>query len=69
MEENISDTEALKLLQNSYDESKPKESENKFQKMNTLILNEEIQDQPVDPFTFKLMNFEVKFPSAFFILS
>lgn len=65
LEENISDTEALKLIKNSYDESKPKESENNSQKINTLILNEEIQDQSVDPFTYKLMNFEVKLSSAF----
>lgn len=50
----------MKLIQNSYDESKPKESENKSQKINTLILNEENQDQSVDPFTYKLMNFENK---------
>jgi len=66
LEENISDTEALKLIQNSCNESKPNESENKSQKMNTLILNEEIQDQSVDPFTYKLMNLEVKLSSAFF---
>lgn len=61
LEDNISDTEALKLIQNSHDESKSKESENKSQKMNTLILDEESQDLSVDPFTYKLMNFEVKF--------
>lgn len=60
LEDNISDTEALKLIQNSYDKSNSKESENKLQKMNTLILDKESQDQSVDPFTYKLMNFEVK---------
>lgn len=64
LEDNISDTEALKLIQNSYDENKLKESENKSQKMNTLILDEESQDQSVDPFTYKLMNFEVKLLST-----
>jgi len=65
LEDNISDTEALKFIQYSYDESKLKESGDKSQKMNTLILNEESQDQSVDPFTYKLMDFEVKLSRTF----
>lgn len=61
LDEEISDTDALKLIQNSYNESKPKEFENNPQKMNTLILDEESQDQIVDPFTYKLINLEVKY--------
>jgi len=61
LEDDISDTEALKLIQNSYNESKSLESKNEPQQTNTLILDEEIQDQSVDPFTYKLMNFEVIF--------
>lgn len=60
MEDGISDTDALKLIQSSYIEDKPKESKNPSQYVNTLVLDEEIQEQFVDPFTYKLMNFEVK---------
>lgn len=59
MEDTISDTEALKLIQSSYDGSKPKESEDKLNDVNKFILDEENQDQLVDPFTYKLMNYEV----------
>jgi intraflagellar transport protein 122 len=59
LEDNISDNEALKLIQNSYDEHKPKESEEKPY-VDKFILDEENQDHLVDPFTYKLMNFEVK---------
>jgi len=59
LEETISDTEALKLIQSSYDGSKPKESQDKLNDVNKFILDEENQDQVVDPFTYKLMNYEV----------
>lgn len=59
MEDTISDIEALKLIQSSYDGSKLKESEDKLNDVNKFILDEENQDQLVDPFTFKLMNYEV----------
>lgn len=59
MEDSISDTEALKLIQSAYDGSKPKESEDKVNDVNKFILDEENQDQLVDPFTYKLMNYEV----------
>jgi len=62
LEDNISDIEALKLIQNSYN-NKLKESpkgHRNSKNINTLILDEEIQDQSVDPFTYKLMDFEVK---------
>lgn len=60
MEDGISDTDALKLIQSSYNEKKSKESKNPSQCVDTLVLDEEIQDHSVDPFTYKLMNFEVK---------
>lgn len=59
LEDDISDNEALKLIQSSNDENKSKENENKTQTTNTFILDEENQDQTVDPFTYKLMNLEV----------
>lgn len=59
MEDTISDIEALKLIQSSYDGSKLKESEDKLNDVNKFILDEENQDQLVDTFTFKLMNYEV----------
>lgn len=59
LEDDISDNEALKLIQSSNDENKLKETENKSQNTNTFILNEESQDQTVDPFTYKLMNSDV----------
>ncbi|XP_027848854.1 intraflagellar transport protein 122 homolog [Aphis gossypii] len=60
LEDSISDTEALKLIQSAYDGSKPKESEDKVNDVNKFILDEENQDQLVDPFTYKLMNYELK---------
>lgn len=60
LEDGISDTDALKLIQSSYNENKSKESKILSQCINTLVLDEEIQEQSVDPFTYKLMNFEVK---------
>lgn len=59
LEDAISDNEALKLIQSSNDENKSKENENKSQNINTFILDEESQDQTVDPFTYKLVNLEV----------
>lgn len=63
MEDNITDTDALKLIQSSYDGKKlKKDNQNKSQNSNMLILDadEEGQDQSViDPFTYKLINFEV----------
>lgn len=56
LEDNISDTEALKLIQCSNNISKSNESQNIPQNFNTLIIEEENQ---IDPFTHKLMNFEV----------
>lgn len=58
MEDDISDNEALKLIQSSSDLNKSKDNE-KSQNTNTFILDEENQDQTVDPFTHKLMNLEV----------
>lgn len=64
LEDNITDNDALKFIQNSYDEGKLKnESQNKSHNSNMLILdsNEENRDQSVvDPFAYKLMNLEVK---------
>lgn len=59
LEDNISDIDALKLIQSSNDEKKPNESQDLSQNVNTLILDEESQDQSVDPFTYILMNSEV----------
>lgn len=56
----MSDTDAFKLIQSSYDENKSKECQNKSNNINTLILDEDSPDQSIDPFTFKLMNFEVR---------
>lgn len=56
LEDTISDTDALKLIQSSNDENKLKESQNISQSMNTLILDDEKQ---IDPFTYKLVNSEV----------
>lgn len=56
LEDGISDNEALKLILSSKDESKSKE--NKSPNTNTFILDEE--SQTVDPFTYKLINIEVR---------
>lgn len=58
LEADISDSEALKLIQSSYSENKSKESQIESHNVETLIL-EEIQDQSVDPFTYKLVHNEV----------
>lgn len=60
LEDEISDTDALKLIQGFNDDEKPNERQDPSQNVNTFILDEESQDQSVDPFTYKLMNFEVK---------
>lgn len=60
LEDDISDNEALKLIQSSSDENKSKENEKKSQNINTFVIDEESQDLTVDPFTYKLMNLEVK---------
>lgn len=59
LEDGISDSEAMKLIQNSYDINKPQESLNDSQNTNMYILDKENQNEPVDPFTYKLMNYEV----------
>jgi len=63
LEDDISDSEALKLIQNAHDEeSKPKENQYVTQNINQLILDDEKQEQSsVDPFTHKLMNYEVSY--------
>lgn len=66
MESDISDSDAIKLILSSYDENRSKASQNKPQNINTLILDEENQDLTVDPFTFKLMNFEVNITKFYF---
>lgn len=66
LESDISDSDAIKLILSSYDENKSKASQNKSQNINTLILDEENQDLTVDPFTFKLMNFEVNITKFYF---
>lgn len=58
LEADISDSEALKLIQSSCSENKSKESQVETHNVETLIL-EEIQDQSVDPFTYKLVHNEV----------
>lgn len=68
LEDDISDAEALKLISSAYDENKIKENQNKSQDINTLILDEESQDQSIDPFTYKLMNFEVILSYLWFII-
>lgn len=60
MEDGISDSEAMKLILSSYDENKSKESLNNSQETNTYILDKENQEELVDPFTYKLVNYEVK---------
>lgn len=60
LEDDISDNEALKLIQSSNDERNLNENQDKSQNINTFILDEEIQDQTVDPFTYKLMNLKVR---------
>lgn len=60
LEDDISDTDALKLIHSSYDDSKQKESKNTSHNSNTLIL-EEKENLSVDPFTYKLMNYEVNY--------
>lgn len=60
LEDDISDTDAFKLIQSSYNEAKTKESQNKSHNINTLILDEDGPDLSVDPFTCKLMKFEVR---------
>lgn len=63
LEDDISDADALILIHSSYDdESKPKENQSTSQNINRLILDDERQDQSsVDPFTYKLMNYEVNY--------
>lgn len=58
LEDGISDSEALKCIQSSYDGNQSIEDANRSQSVNTLILDEDNQEQ-TDPFTFKLVNSEV----------
>lgn len=59
LEDGISDIDALKLIQSSNDEKKSNENQDPSQNVNTFILDEESQDQSIDPFTHKLISNEV----------
>jgi hypothetical protein len=56
LEDGISDLDALKLIHSSNHEKKSIENQDPSQNVNTLILDEESQDQSIDPFTYKLIN-------------
>ncbi|XP_050537912.1 intraflagellar transport protein 122 homolog [Daktulosphaira vitifoliae] len=56
IEDNISDTEAVKLIQSFYSSMNDQEQESQI--VNNYILNEGEHDTSIDPFTYKLMSFE-----------
>lgn len=59
LEDDISDAEAIKIIRSSYSENKLKESHIESHNVDTLVLEEEFQDQSIDPFTYKFVHNKV----------
>ncbi|XP_050423327.1 intraflagellar transport protein 122 homolog [Adelges cooleyi] len=60
VEDDISDTDALKLIHSSNDVVTSQTNQSKSQDTETLVLDEENPDNSIDPFTYKLINFETE---------